>query len=123
MARRVRAAAAQRLLLVVQECEVRVEKAVTGVSVVVTPCTHAAVMRANVWANFEQKKREVCAHPTLDAHRCSSTSVENEDSAPIAAWPTSMSTMLTAQSMLRVSAAASDARGVATGARRMKKRL
>ena len=57
----------------------------------------------------------------MDAHR--STSVEDEDFAPNATCTTTITTTWTASATLRVSAAASDARGVATGQRRMDLRL
>jgi hypothetical protein len=49
------------------------------------------------------------------AHRRERTRVEDHESAPFAAWSTSLATMLAGQTTLRVSAAASDARGDATG--------
>ena len=51
------------------------------------------------------------------------TRVEDHDSAPIAAWSTSLTTMLAGQTTLKVSAAASNAGGVATGACLMEKNM
>ena len=74
---------------------------------------------ANDHAILEQKKRWVRERATLGAHRCERTRIEDHESALIAAWPTSLATVLAGQTTLKVSAAASNARGVATGARLM----
>ena len=78
---------------------------------------------ANDHAILEQKKRWVRERATLGAHRCERTRIEDHESALIAAWPTSLATVLAGQTTLKVSAAASNARGVATGARLMEKKM
>ena len=78
---------------------------------------------ANDHAILEEKKRPVCERATLGAHRCEQIHIEDHESALIAAWKTSSVTMLAGQTTLRASAAASDARRVATGRNPMKLRL
>ena len=73
--------------------------------------------------HFGAEKARVRERATLGAHRCERTSDEDRESALIAAWATSLATVLAGQTTLKVSAEASDARGAATGARRMEKRM
>ena len=73
--------------------------------------------------HFGAEKAWVRERATLGAHRCERTSDEDHESALIAAWATSLATVLAGQTTLKVSAAASDARGATTGARLMEMRM
>ena len=73
--------------------------------------------------HFGAEKARVREWATLGAHRCERTRVEDHESAPNAAWATSLATVLAGQTTLKRSAAASDARGATTGARLMEMRM